>query len=374
LNLTLIFILALISLTTFCAILIKNYPDIYIHNLYVSELVQGNVPLVPHFIYFFVLAALSLFSNKIIVINAVSVIVLSASVVLKYIVTKKIMGSEINLNENSIYPKSLINKFSFLVAFTLLLLFSLPVKLSATMYYGQFPPNVWHNSTLIFLMPFALLLFIESYKHLKNESHSSLVYFSLLCMLNVFIKPNYFMAFAIAFPLFSLFRYKLTSRFFLLMIPVFIGTVALFVASLLYSSNSALIQIKFLAVWRNWSDNIPFSFLASVPFPLLYFILNYKEAKKNMLLLYASLIFIVSMIIYMFLAESGTREGHGNFGWQIIASNFMLHLAVAIQFVNKIISQKGSFEKQDRILVAIYLLQLIVGIVYLVKLPFFGPR
>jgi len=57
-----------------------------------------------------------------------------------------------------------------MVSFTLLFVFSLPsvqVFTNKFYYLGQFTPNVWHNSTTIFLMPFALLLFCFGF-HINN--------------------------------------------------------------------------------------------------------------------------------------------------------------------------------------------------------------
>jgi hypothetical protein len=136
------------------------------------------------------------------------------------------------------------------------------------------------------------------------------------------------------------------------------------------------IYIDFLHVWRHWSDNVLLSLFASIPFPLAFLILYFREAKKNLLLIYSWSLFLVSLLAYACIAESGGKgytEWDANFSWGPITCNFILYLVTASLCVKKIVKE-NIISKKDIILSLIFLLQFLTGLAYIFKMPFFGYR
>src|SRR5262245_29407041 len=68
------------------------------------------------------------------------------------------------------------------------------------------PPNYWHNSTSIFVMPFVVLLFVAAMDFVAQPSGRGAVVLSLLMAANVLSKPSFVLCFVVAFPLFLLIR------------------------------------------------------------------------------------------------------------------------------------------------------------------------
>src|SRR5262249_45130307 len=84
--------------------------------------------------------------------------------------------------------------------------------LSYFVYLGRTTCNIWHNSTTIFLMPFAVLLFYQTYLLLHRGS-TSLPALAALIVLNVAAKPSFVMVMGVALPLIAFARCRLSRPF-----------------------------------------------------------------------------------------------------------------------------------------------------------------
>jgi hypothetical protein len=81
--------------------------------------------------------------------------------------------------------------------------FSLP---TSSIYLGQFPAMVWHNSTIIFMTPFAIWLFLLSQRFVGMPTARAAGWITLVVTLCTLAKPNFAMAWSPAFPVFVLLR------------------------------------------------------------------------------------------------------------------------------------------------------------------------
>jgi hypothetical protein len=144
--------------------------DIQYHVSILQNWINGRSILPATFLYYLTIYAVAFFQNNSQLLLIASAFILAASVTLKFIITRKIIYDSIKESEKIIYSWHWISIFSLL----LILAFSLPAASNNPnwIYIGQIPPNVWHNSTTIFLMPFALLLFWSSYKQLVNPQNN----------------------------------------------------------------------------------------------------------------------------------------------------------------------------------------------------------
>ena len=122
-----------------------------------------------------------------------------------------------------------------MVATSLIFVFSIPVGLflSKSYYLGYFPANVWHNSTTMFVMPFAITLFLLSIQQLQHYSSKRFWWILVFILLNAFAKPSYLFIYFIVFPLFALYKYKLTPIFFKQIAPIFVGVIFVLIEYLL---------------------------------------------------------------------------------------------------------------------------------------------
>lgn len=312
--------------------------DLQVHAEIVRIMIRESIP-PGNFLYYLAVALLSGFSLDLQALTYSSCAVLALFVLFKFSVTKNIVFSELagsGLDER--HPRFHGRIVGLLVILFCLSLFAhnYPV-FSRRLYLGQFPPNVWHNSTTIFLMPFALLLFYKSYVFLRDGEMKLLSHLLILCIINILIKPSYCFVFLIVFPVFALWRFGLSKKSLAaILLACFVGMLVLLQYLYIYKYATVLdlyagrgpsgVKIDFLRVWRSFSQNILLSLLASLVFPLVSFAFYYKSLIASLFYRYAATSFIVALMIFMVLAESGGREFHGNFGWQVIISNFLLFL------------------------------------------------
>ncbi|MEO6882681.1 MAG: hypothetical protein ABI199_01510 [Bacteroidia bacterium] len=370
-------LLALISIFDFSFCILKQFPDIPDHNAFAFAVFHGHEVLPVHFLYFLILQIPQLFFKNIIAVHIFSVIILTLSVLYKYKISQRIFSNSLqdSVSADFLAKKSVLF-FCLLIPFLVMISENIIWKFSATMFLGYIPLNTWHNSTTIFLMPFALLLFYQSYQYLLHPDSKKLWIILFLILLNLIIKPSFFMSFIIAFPLFCLLRFGLSKFFFLAAGITFIGALGLLVESKIgVYIGSTVISIKIapFSVWAHWSDNIPLSFLSSLLFPLVFMIVYFKEVKNNLLLKYSIALFTVALLVYIIFTESGIRQFDANFAWQIIICYYILFLTTAIAFYKQC-ATKISLHIKDKILLLIFCAHIFTGIIYILKSPIFGFR
>lgn len=348
--------------------IIQNQVDIPHHLDFITRWHEGDPEAKLYSLYFHVINLLSFFTYNRTWMEAAAVVLLSTMVILKFIITDRMI---IKYTQTSGGYGFLIN--ASVLAMFLCLAQNLICKFSATMALGYIPVNTWHNSTTIMLMPAALLLFFKSFDfvQLKQESifGKEAAILLLLTVLSVLIKPSFFFVFVIAFPVFWFLNHKFSKPLMAVMIICSAGLVAMIIIRhYVYSGSGSQVIIKPFEAWRTWSNNIPLSLIVSVAFPLMVIVLYPRQALKNKLLQYAWLSFFTGLILYILLNETGARAIHGNFSWQTIICNFILFLS-SIIFLLK---QKTGLK--SRVAFMVFAMHVAAGIIFIAKLPFFGPR
>lgn len=362
----------IISLTIFASLIYFKIPtDIQDHAQMLVGFLNGTLPIPANPLYYLSVYALSFFQQNMSVLLAISIFILSLAVTLKFVITKKVFGDYIAGGAREIGQ---LDKFVALACFLLIFVFSLPSTgiLRGWFYLGQTPPNVWHNSTTIFLMPFALLLFWTSYKQLTNPKNYRIWIIVLLVIANVLVKPNFFWVFSIVYPLLLIIRIGINARFWLNILPVILGLLLSGTLYYLFSHNGGgggIIISPFL-VWSHFSSNIPLSIVASIFFPLTFLSFYWKEMLRSLLLKYAILSYLVSILIFLTIAETGERQLHGNFSWQCMVSNYILFMVVFMLWLEKITSngKLGKLAKKDKVIASSLIAHFIFGVAYLIKI------
>jgi hypothetical protein len=357
-----------ISLVVFALIASQDIrTDIQLHTEAILGMLNGTHMIPVNFVYYFSVSALALFQNNMNALLAATVFLLSLAVTLKFLLTRRIIGGYLTASCSHLsQPERLIVAASFLLAFA----FSLPATniLQGEFYLGQKPPNVWHNSTTIFMMPFALALFWSSYRQLVDDQDKGIAVIAGLVTANVLVKPHFVWVFAMVYPLLLMSRMGLKKRFWLNLLPVVWGAIPLG-ALFLQRANAVEggLSISPFLVWSQSSSNIPVSVIASSFFPIVYLLFYWRELRRSLLLRYAVLCYLGGVALFVVLTETGPAQFHGNLGWQVIVCNYILFTTVTVLLAEKF-TLSGRLEKKDKTIILALLLHVVSGFAYLVKM------
>jgi hypothetical protein len=309
-----------------------SFSDIFLHNYFTEAYIHREKALPANFLYYWLTAVISFFNVE--WIKGASITLLATFVVLKLILTYSylIQGiKDLHKNRIAIIVLSLLLLFAFSIF--------LPQLIFKRAYIGSFPPNVWHNSTTISVMPFAILLFWLTINQIKSFSWKRLLLILLLVIINASIKPSYLFVYVGALPFTFILTQKLSYKTFYQLIPSAFALLLVFVLKTLIFDNSgnASIEIKPMLVYSYFhkSLNTPFlilyfslSLITSFAFPI--YVIFKKGIKRNDIdLIFSTVSIVGALFIYILLTETGERWWHGNFAWQIVISSYILFLVTA---------------------------------------------
>lgn len=362
------FLVAAISVTVFSMVVYMHVErDIRDHAQFILDLSIKSFH--PHIGYFFTVWFLSCFSQDMNTVLIISIGVLTASVLFKFLVSKQVVFQSVRplpAETNPIW----FGNLSILLVFILTFVHSLPVV--KRFFLGQFPPNIWFNSTTIFLFPFAILLFWQSFRYLEDKDSRRLVWVLALCLMNIFIKPSFFFCFAAVFPLYCAARYKFGRPFWMASSVVAVSFLLILVQYYLiyvspsFNSEPSGVTVAPFEVWiHTGARSILISFLASIPFPLAYISAYRKDLFKNAMFNYALSLFLVALMIWILFKETGVREYHCNFIWQLIVCNYLLHLTLVIDFLRRV-RNSIHLTRMNIFLFSVLILEFVSGIVYFI--------
>lgn len=232
----------------------------------------------------------------------------------------------------------------------------LPNWWGGEIYGGQISPNVWHNPTALFVMPFCLLTFLWGLKSLESLELMDVRITGMLLAISALAKPNFLIAFAPVYvcrlavgkvqasgmnstALLALLRSAAEA----LWVPavVLVCQYFWFFGEGDTREKSRIIFAPF-AVWRHFSPNLLGSLLVSIAFPLLTLVSFPQQVIRDRWLSVSWATFGVALLQFVLLAESGDRLTHGNFGWGALLANHLLFVMTA----RFLLRQPGSRRKQ----------------------------
>ena len=336
----------------------------------------GNIT--PNFLYYFFVGLLAAFSKHKEAYYISSVILLSAAIAFKFLVNVYYLRKYLRLS----------TRLTTSFAIILLFVYCLPgVNFFEfkQFYLGQLAPNVWHNSTVIFLAPFSIILFFETMNFLSQKANSTSQQFFIfiLVLLNAVIKPSFL--FIIIPAVFVLLAYRFSTLNFKqilqLILPYMTGL--LFIALqyfLIYKLNTAKSVISAkenssvilspFEMWNHFSANMPVAFITSCLFPIVYVAYTKGAVFKNQLVSFAGINFLFAILIWILFIETGFRRYHGNFYWQVVIANYLLFFTILIDFIQRIKNNAVSTTAKNTIF-GIFILHFLWGIVYWAKIIWF---
>ena len=361
--------------------LVKLVPDldIQIHSGFVKDINLGTVNYPSNFLYYFIINIFSLFSINVNSINNAAIVILSLSCMLKYVVTKYVAMDYFRIMEIAVSKKIIVIFCTLLLFYFVLpdLFFWNEMQYK---FIARITPNVWHNSTVIFLFPFSILLFwiqgkiLLGYTHLTNNR---LILLTVLVLINAFIKPSYLFVYLPVTGLMILFHKKFDLKMkFMSLLPHIIGALSIGLSYILLFhfqygsmfieksgvmlSNPFELFLKYIPAW-----NLPFSFLLSCFGLLILGVFSFSKWFKDKLIIYTTIQFVFGILLSIFLIESGPRRYHGNFLWQNQICIYLLVL-VCYLFAIKIYKEKKLSVIQMKLITLGIIIHALSGVLYLI--------
>lgn len=364
-------------------ILFKVSNDFGAHRSILEQnLNRGSFPVPPIYYALLYIFSFGIASGK----TAFLAIVFLAStfIGLKYLVTRRLVGQiafpEAFHNRNELLGKLKVNTLIRILSLSLIVI--TPLSFGRGLYLGKIGINVWHNSTIIAEFPFALLLFLISWKYLTKRESVRFSHLLLLIILVILIKPSYFLAFTVAFPLMSLMNHysshKRLKIDWQVILVVIVGLLVLFFQYvriygensehfLIHSGQKVQLMIAPFRTWRIHSSNIPFDLLMSIFYPLAFLIAYWKDIRKDQGYWYATLTFLVGLLVAILFIEAGPRDFHANYFWTVIICNYIL-FAYSASMNLRFILARSRLLKKDYVLGGIFTAHVISGIYYIINL------
>lgn len=220
-------------------------------------------------------------------------------------------------------------------------------------YVGVFSANPFHNATYMAARPFAILAFLWFVKLLpvyeKGGKRRDYILFSLFLLAATMTKPSFTLVLVSAAGLLMLYRlfragfrnFVPTVQLGLCFIPTFLD--------LLYQYKGVFVSdggeergLGFCLgeVWADYCDNIPLGICLAVGFPLAVLVLNNRECRKDTLLRFSWLLYLISFAEAFFLYEKGFRKVDFNFSWGYMYGIFFCHFGSLLLLVRSTAKEK----------------------------------
>ena len=373
-----LFLLLFAAYYTLLKVIPADYNDIHDHAAFARQMCTGKITYSGNFLVYLLVNVFSFFSAKVTPTEISLCGLLALAGVYRFSLTQHKIKEVVTVNNFH-----LSYWFTAILSISMLFVFAIPIPSYLSddrfFYIGNYVPNVWHNSTVLFLFPFALLLFELSYKQLEEYSLKRNTGILLLILLNLMIKPSYFFVFICVYPVLILFKYKLKKEFWWSILPLIVGFFFLILEYwVIYKtalpSNKEASSVIFLPFYRNpefaelgW---LPVSLAFSLFFPLVYTLINLPKMLKSTLFWYTFLSFIVSVIIFFFISESGPRASHGNFYWQIVVCTWLCFFVSLLSLLKDFNRSGKSFK--NIFLASVFSVHVIIGIIYFVNILITG--
>lgn len=367
------------ALSFMCLIFARRIPsDFVVHAFYVQWFEEGKNILPANFLYYFFVIIFSGFSKNFTIIMGATALVAAIFITLKFYITRLFLQRYFELSQETMLWFST----------SLLIIMSLPsleiLEGGKAYFLPQLPPNTWHNSTLVCLFPFGIALFSVSFESIFKQNKKTWLYFTVLIILNLLIKPSYFLVLIMAFPLSWIWFEGVTvlskKVFWFHMIPLALGLMILAIQhQFLYNDvrsvyylperTEGAIAIKPFHVWHGFSQNIPMSFILSLAFPICFLSIWYKKVIESKLLQYLLITSFFSLSIFIIVSETNEHEYCKNYSWQLYITNYLLFTVCGAMLFEKIRLRKWqSLSPNEKIAFILYLLHILSGLLYFLKM------
>ena len=363
-------------ITCCCDSDLEPHANIAISKMQSGKMFSGN------FLLYFLMNLFSGFSTEIESVIIANSFLLALAVVAKYGITFHYLAKDNSTVVARVASFSLL--FAYILPFVLFIDFVLGYRplsflLRYSFYLGYYVPNVWHNSTIIFSMPFTILTYIYSLKLLRQYSLSDCWKLSFVNLICVMIKPSFFFVYSCPYVLLVLYKYGLVwKKLSFLLLPIVIGFAGVgYQYITIYDGSdgsSVIFSLSRLFNYDYWQEHWLY-FVSSLFLPLFFFVHNFKKCKYDLEFFFLSSMLLIAILIQLLFQETGPRALHGNFSWQIIPSMWLFYYYILRNELSEFSSISVATLKSvlfRRPVFTLYSLMVFVGLFYFVKYLYFG--
>ncbi|MBQ8100203.1 MAG: hypothetical protein IJ169_02820 [Paludibacteraceae bacterium] len=351
---------------------IKEESDLMAHAAIAKEMLEEHRLFTTNFLMYFLVNLLTLFSGADDMMRIVLVLLISLANTAKYILVREAFSEWTSVRTAK--WASIAMLFVYVIPL-MYFLKPLGIFLSAdNMYTGYYVPNVWHNSTILCMMPFAITCYLLSVKQFSEYSVKRNWLIMILLSLSVLIKPSFFFVYVFAFPIIMLNKYGLHKEFFHSLLPLFVGGVCLaFEYVTIYynggnDNSSVVIDIVQLFTSGFWKSHILY-LTVSLSLPILFLCLYGRTIVQDREFWFVLIMIICGLGMMWCFKETGPRATHGNFNWQAIAAMWFVYFYILKTVITggeeSVSADRGGYSR-FAILLA-FGLHVLMGVVYLGK-------
>lgn len=361
----------MVGIFAYIMFVIKWNSDLPAHAHFAQQMLEEHRLFSTNFLMYFLINLLTFFTGAKYPMRAVLVLLLATANTAKYTIVREAF------REWTSSKTAKLASFSMLFVYIIPLMYFLKplgIFLSAdNMYWGYYVPNVWHNSTILCMMPFAIACYLLSVKQFKQYTDRRNKYISLFLVLSVLVKPSFFFVYVIAYPIIMLGQYGLSKTFSKSLLPLLVGGICLVYeyVTIYYSGvndgSSVVIDIAQLFTLDFWQSHILY-LVVSLSLPLLFLCLYGRTIVRDPEFWFVLIMLVCGLGIMWCCRETGPRATHGNFGWQTIAAMWFVYFYMLKTVINSEASpslQWGGYSRKAMLI--IFGLHVIMGFVYLGK-------
>ena len=331
----------MVSIFAYIMFVIKWNSDLPAHARIAQQMLEEHRLFSTNFLMYFLINLLTFFTGAKYPMRAVLVLLLAAANTAKYTIVREAF------REWTSSKTAKLASFSMLFVYIIPLMYFLKplgIFLSAdNMYMGYYVPNVWHNSTILCMMPFAIACYLLSVKQFKQYTDRRNKYISLFLVLSVLVKPSFFFVYVIAYPIIILSHYGMSITFSKSLLPLLAGGICLVYeyVTIYYSGvndgSSVVIDIAQLFTLDFWQSHILY-LVVSLSLPLLFLCLYGRTIVRDPEFWFVLIMLVCGLGIMWCCRETGPRATHGNFGWQTIATMWFVYFYMLKTVINSEVS------------------------------------
>lgn len=358
--------------------IVADGSDLPAHARGAQRMLEENRLFENNFLMYLMANVLTCFSGALYPIQWALALLIAMSNTTKYVLVKNEFSRLFSVKQAKIASLALL--FVFVIpVFYFMKIFGVFLATN-NMYFQYYVPNVWHNSTILCMMPFAIMTFLLSILQFEQYDKKRNGLITLFVILGTLVKPSFFFCYAVAFPIIMFVKYRFGKEFFYSLIPVLVGCVCvLYEFMTIYDGgdgNGVSIAVSPLFTLDFWKPRILY-FLVSMALPGLFTLFYWKEIRRDQEFWFILIMLLVALGISWCCVETGDRAGHGNFSWQVISAMWFVYYYILKTILK---SRKGLLkadaEEQrskpwrywvNRAFLIVYGAHVLSGVLYLIK-------
>ncbi|WP_167044873.1 hypothetical protein [Salinibacterium sp. ZJ454] len=365
------FVAAFVSIPVFVRLTEQMYAsDIMVHAGLAKDIVeQGGW--ISYSLWYPLVYVLTGGANDTALFRPVSIVLLTASVVLKAVLVMWL---------TSRFARSAVWGFAIGV-FSVLAMPILNPAMPKMVYLGQITPNVWHNSTNILALPFAIIAALAAIALIRKPEWRTAATFGGLIFLSVLTKPNYALALLPVVGIALIVKLvRARSRWrdaFGYCAVAFVPVAVLLVVQyfLVFSSSGvrdARLVFAPFEVWQVFSANIPLSLVLSFGGAVLTHFALPVERRRSTAVVLSWLVVVVAVLEAAMLAErvvGGAISTDGNWFWGAYTATFILLIVLIANLARSLHEARPTKRRVPVVVLALValVLHVVSGIVYVLN-------